>query len=134
MLDEFEVISYSSKNILLYYKDRDKLLTDYYNMFDFMGGQDDLSYLRDKGLDTYWGKLSWETNKTALGENGQVLYFQYNINNSFQQITLDLNEGEIYSGSGNFLKKYVKSVVIDFGRTPFNFSLDSLQFIPRFKL
>ncbi|MEK9178442.1 MAG: discoidin domain-containing protein, partial [Patescibacteria group bacterium] len=133
-LDEFEVIPYSSERILSYYNDRNKLLNDSYNMFIFAEGEEDLLYMRNIGLETYWGKLSWGTNDSTEGSNNQVFYFPYSIQRPFQNLTLEIHEGEVFSVSGNFLKKYINSITLEYGDAPFNFNVDSLQFSPRFKL
>ena len=134
LLDEFEVISSSGRNALPYYDSREKLLNDIYNMFAFVSGEEDLMYMRNVGHDTYWAKMSWGTNDSAVGNNNQVFYFPYITNRSFQSIVLELHEGEIFSGTGNFLKKHINSISLEFGETPFNLTLDSLQFVPRLKL
>ena len=132
LLDEFEVLNSNSQNILLYYKDRDKLFYDANGMYKFVSGREDLDYAKSKGLAHYWGKLTWETNKTTAAVNNQNLYFPYNIEESGQEISIKIPEGEVFAGEGDFLKKHIISILLEFGEVPFNINIKSAVFAPRY--
>lgn len=131
LLDEFEVMGPNSNNILSYYSNRDKLFYDANDMFKFVSGKDDLDYAKSKGLTYYWGKLTWETNKTTSAVNNQNLYFPYKIEESGQEITIQIPEGEVFAGTGDFLEKYITSLVLDFASSPFIIDINSIKLIPR---
>ncbi len=133
-IDEFEVINSSSNDIVGLYSDRSRLFKDMVNMFDFMNGHQDLEYLHKIGLDTFWAKLTWETNKTGSVQNYQYLYFPFKFSLANQKINAEIPEGEIYSGSGDYLKKYFTNVSLDFGDGPFEILINSVTLKPRIKL
>lgn len=132
LIDEFEVITGSGKNVLSYYKDRNELFYDVVNLYKFAQTSEDLIYA-DK-LDTYYGKLTWETNETPSAQNGQFLYFPYKVNFENQTINIEIPELEIFAGTGQFLKKKINAVSVDFMQTPYLINLDSFNLIPRMKL
>lgn len=134
LLDEFEVINSKGSRALSYYKDRDKLFEDTINMFKFVENQEDLSYFKEKGLNMHWGKISWETNMVAPIPNNQFFYFPFRIDTDNQRVTFELPEMEIYAGKGQFLKKRITSISIDFGQTPFIIDTNSLRLLPRINL
>ncbi len=134
LLDEFEVFSLGGQKALSYYKDRDKLLKDFENMFDFVQSPQDLEYMRMSGLNTHLAIFVWETNFTTSSQNSQILLFPYRIDVASQSISFELPEMEIYSGTGQFLKKRINSLSIDFGSIPYDVSIDSLEFLPRIRL
>jgi len=134
LLDEFEVISSNGSNVLSYYKDRDKLFEDIISIFKFVENKEDLIYFKEKGLNMHWGKISWETNMTPPIPNNQFFYFLYRINTDNQRVSFELPELEIYAGVGQFLKKNITSISIDFGQTPFIIDINSLKLVPRIDL
>lgn len=134
LLDEFEVIEAKSKNILNFYSNRDDLIKDSLNMFNFVTGETDLNYAKKAGLNFYWGKTTWETNKTAAEESAQYLYFPYLVDAREHTLLLKLKEAEIYAGTGQFLEKYITSLSLDFGKVPFNVEIQSLKLVSRNKL
>lgn len=134
LLDEFEVLNLNESRIFSFYKDRDELFKDANSMFKYVSGQDDLNYLQNKGLNYYWGKLTWETDKTSSAVNHQETYFPYRIDLLNQNISVEIPEGEVFAGSGEFLKKHITSIQFDFGKLPFNISIDSAIFVPRYQL
>lgn len=131
LLDEFEVIGSNSQNVLSYYNDRDKLFQDANDMFKFVSGKEDIDYIKSSGLMYYWGNLTWETNKTSSSVNNQNVSFPYAIEEYGQKIIVKIPEGEVYAGTGDFLEKYITSVVIDFTPAPLIIDLDSVKFVPR---
>ncbi len=133
-IDELEVISSVGKDILTFYNDRDKLLDNSRNMFQFLSSQEDLNYLIKKGLNFYWAKLLWETNTATLGGNNQFLYFPYSIDRMNQKIIVKLPEAEIFAGPGQFLNKHITSIALDFGEVPFIINVINLQLLPRLKI
>lgn len=135
LLDEFDVIGTTAKEILNFYQDRDGLLRDSRDIFQFVSSSQDIEYAQAKGLTSYWGKLSWETNIALPAEyNTQYVYFPYTIDNSNKKILIQIPEGEIFSVSGFFLNKYITSITLDFGITPFILRVDSVQLLPKMKL
>lgn len=134
LLDEFEVLNSNVNKILEFYKDREELLNDVFNIFNFVANQEDLDYMRDKGLTTHWARLAWETDTTTSIQNYQFLYFPYRIDASNQKIVLELPEMEIYSGAGEFFKKHITSISLDFGTIPFIINVGSLRLVPRINL
>ncbi len=133
-IDEFEVIASSASEAVALYKDRNKLFEDTINIFDFMSGQADVEYLQQIGLDAFWTKLTWETNKTGSVQNYQYLYIPFAFNQADQVVNVEIPEGEIYSGSGDYLKKYFTNFSIDFGDGPFEILVNSVTLKPRIKL
>lgn len=133
LLDSFEVITSKAKGILDFYKDREILLADLHDMFKFVSSREDLDYIYQSGISDHWGKLTWETNKTLFSGNDQYWYFPYRLDEKEQKINVHLPEAEIYAGKGQFLKKYITSLSIDFGQIPFIIDINSLRLIPREK-
>jgi len=131
VLDEFEVISTNSRKVLEVYTNRKELLDDSHNLYKFVSSKEDLNYAESKGLNVYWGKISWETNKPASSPNNQYLYFPYKIDNGEQKISIRLPEAEIYAGEGQFLNKYITSVSLDFGDMPYIINVSSSKLMPR---
>ena len=134
LLDSFEVITSKAKKVLDFYKDREILLNDLHDMFKFVSSREDLDYIYQRGISYNWGKLTWETNKTLSSGNDQYWYFPYRLDEKEQKINVQLPEAEIYAGKGQFLKKYITSLSLDFGQIPFIIDVNSLWFIPREKL
>lgn len=133
-LDEFEVIDNSSSKILDLYSDRDILFNDAINIFDFISSEDDLEFMQNSGLNTFWAKLVWETNKTTSIENNQIKYFPVTLDFFNQKIVVEIPEGEVYSGSGNFLNKYLSRISLSFVNGPYNLVINSFSLAPRIKL
>ncbi|MEK7572830.1 MAG: discoidin domain-containing protein [Patescibacteria group bacterium] len=131
LLDEFEVITSRAKKVLDLYKDRGILLDDLHDMFKFVSSREDLDYIYQSGINDHWGKLTWETNKTLSSGNDQYWYFPYRLDEKEQKINVHLPEAEIYAGKGQFLKKYITSLSLDFGQIPFIIDVSSLRLIPR---
>ncbi len=133
-LDEFEVIDSSADKILNLYSDRNNLFYDAVNIFNFSSGENDILYLQDKGLNLFWGELVWETSKTTSSENNQRKYFPVILDFSNHVIEVEIPEGEINSGTGNFLNKYINKVSIKFINGPFNLIINSMSLAPRVRL
>ena len=131
LLDSFEVITSKAKGVLDFYKDRGILLDDLHDMFKFVSSREDLNYIYQRGIIDHWGKLTWETNKTLSSGNDQYWYFPYRLDEKEQKINVQLPEAEIYAGKGQFLKKYITSLSLDFGQIPFIIEINSLRLIPR---
>lgn len=132
LLDEFEVITITSKNVLSYYKDRNELLKDTVNLYKFAQTYDDLIYA--KKLSTYYGKLSWKTNEPESSLNNQSMYFSYKFTSENQKVNVEIPELEIFAGNGKFLKKKITSISIDFGDVPFDMEIKNLILNPRIRL
>lgn len=132
LIDEFDVITGFSKNVLAYYNDRDKLFYDAINLYKFAETNDDLIYANK--LDTNYGKLMWETNDTVSDQSGQQLYFPYKIIFGDQQVKIEIPELEIYAGNGQFLKKRINSFSLDFMDTPYIMKINSFKLVPRIKV
>lgn len=133
-LDEFDVIDTTAKKVLDFYQDRDELLKDSRDMFQFAFSNQDLDYVQAKGLTTYWGRLSWETNIAIPTESSpQFVYFPYTIN-SGEKVLIQIPEAEIFAASGHFLNKHITSVTLDFGTTPFIMHVNVVQLLPIMKL
>jgi hypothetical protein len=134
LLDEFEVITSKAKGILDFYQDRNILLDDLHDMFKFVSSRGDLDYVYQSGINDSWGKLTWETNKTLSSGIDQYWLFAYRLDQEEQEIKVQLPEAEIYAGKGQFLKKNITSLSLDFGAVPFIIDVKSLRLIPREKL
>ncbi len=132
-IDEFEVVTAQGKQVLQLYTDRDTLLNDSRNMFKFLPSQQDISDTKQRGLDVYWGKLSWETDISSDGAT-QYVYFPYQLNNFVQKIIIKLPEAEIFAGSGQFFNKHISSVSLDFSDTPFIINVTEFKLLPRLKI
>ena len=133
LVDEFDVIFSSASNVLTYYDDRDTLFRDLNNIFKFAQGRADISYAKERGLLAH-GKITWETNKTTSDQNNQITYFSYDTISQNHNFLVEIPESEIYSGTGDFLKKYFSGISIEFGEAPFDVYINSVKFIPRIKL
>ncbi len=131
LLDSFEVITSKARRVLDFYKDREVLLDDLHDMFKFVSSREDLNYIYESGNNDHLGKLTWETNKTLALGNDQYWYFPYSLNNKEQKINVKLPEAEIYAGKGQFLKKHITSLSLDFGQIPFIIEINSLRLVPR---
>ena len=134
LIDEFEVIDSSGKDILSFYDDRDKLLSDSRNVFSFATSSEDIEAARQRGLDFFWGKLSWGTgqNKDESNMDGdQSTYFTYNLTNFDQTVLVTIPEAEIYAGVGQFLNKRITSSLLDFQASPYKIDVISETLIPR---
>jgi hypothetical protein len=133
-LDEFEVIGEDAKAVLDLYNSRDSLLMDSLDLFSFISSQEDINYAKEKGLSTYWARLSWETNKVIPGVNLQQLYFPFKVQAGSQKITVKIPEGEIFAIPGQLLEKRFTKLTIDFYNQPFNFNVASIKLIPQLPL
>ena len=134
-LDEFDVISTTAIKILDFYQDRDELLNDSRDMFQFVSSSQDLEYADAKGLTSFWGKLSWETNMAfPIDSNPQYVYFSYSIDTGSKKVLVQIPEAEVFAASGYFLNKYITSVSLDFGNTPFILHVNSVKLSPIMKL
>lgn len=134
-LDEFDVIDTNAKKILDFYQDRDELLNDSRDMFQFVSSSQDLEYADAKGLVSFWGKLSWETNMAfPIDSNPQYVYFLYTIDASNKKVLVQIPEAEVFAASGYFLNKYINAVTLDFGNTPFILHVNAVQLVPIMKL
>lgn len=131
VLDEFEVISQNSRKILELYKNRDELLDDLHNLYKFASSKEDMNYANSKSFNTHWAKLTWETDKTVSAQNNQYWYFSYRIDRGEQKISIQLPEAEIYAGEGQFLKKHITSLSLDFGEIPYIININSSKLLPR---
>jgi hypothetical protein len=134
ILDEFEAITSKAKKILDYYQDRNILLDDLLDMFKFVSSREDLDYVYQNENVSHWGKLTWETNKTSSLENDQYWLFPYKLSQEEQEFKVQIPEAEIYAGKGQFLKKNITSLSLDFGKVPFIIDVNSFRLIPREKL
>lgn len=131
LLDEFEVLNSKQARMQEFYKSREELLKDSNEMFKFVSSVQDLQYIKDAGLNHYFGKLTWETNKTSSAANYQTLYFPFGINLADQSISIKIPESEVFAGTGEFLQKHITSMVLDFGSTPFIIDINSAMIMPR---
>lgn len=134
LLDEFEVIGEKVKAVFDLYNERDSLLRDANNLFNFISGKEDLEYLQKVGLTKGWAKITWETDKTKSSENFQYWYFPVSLKDGSQELTVPLIEGEIYAGEGQFLKKHITSISLDFQNLPYIIEINSSVLSPRERL
>ncbi len=133
LIDEFEVIGEAGKNILSFYDDRDKLLSDSRNVFNFATSSEDIKGTRQRGLNFFWAKLSWGTGKNkdeSTTNEGQSTYFTYKLTNSDQLVLIPIPEAEIYAGVGQFLNKHITSTSLDFQSSPYKIDVISETLTP----
>ncbi len=132
LVDEFEVVGVKGKGILIFYNDRNLLLSDSLNLFQFLSSQSDLDYALNNGLNSYFAKLAWDTNLTDRIAHEQFWYFSYPIGQENAEIIVPIREGEIFAGPGQFLNKRISAVEIDFGKVPLNVDINFLKIVPRY--
>lgn len=132
LVDEFEVVGARGRSALDYYEDRDSLLNDSLNIFQFLSSQSDLDYALGNGLSFYFAKLSWDTNLTDRTSHEQNWYFSYPSYKEDHNIRIPIRESEIFAGPGQFLKKKITKIEINFGKTPINIDINSLKIVPRY--
>lgn len=132
LVDEFEVVGAKGKSVLDYYTDRNLLLNDSLNMFQFLDSQSDLDYALTSGLDFYFAKLAWDTNLTDRIAHDQFWYFAYPLGQENAEIIVPIREGEIFAGPAQFLNKKITGIEINFGKVPFNVNINSLKIVPRY--
>ncbi len=131
-LDEFEVITTKSAAALAQYTDRNKLLDDSRNPFQFAASADDLQYAKDHGLDFATGKLSWGTNLTSPYIDSQFIYFTYPLGSTPQTVQIHIPEGEIYAEAGQLFMKFFNSFSVDLATGPLTSSAVAAQLLPRY--
>lgn len=132
LVDEFEVIGPKGKDVLVFYKDRNLLLYDSLNLFQYMSNQSDLDYAIQNGLNFYWAKLQWDTNLTDPIAHDQFWYFPYPIGKNNIELTIPIRDSEIFAGPGQLLNKKITSIKIYFGDTPFDIKINSAEIAPRY--
>ena len=132
LVDEFEIIGTRGKGVLDYYNDRNLLLYDSLNLFQFLGSQSDLDYALSNGLNFYFAKLIWDTNLTDRIAHEQFWYLPYPISQENQVVKVPIREGEIFAGPVQFLNKKITGIEINFGKVPFNIVVNSSKIVPRY--
>lgn len=120
LLDELEVIGFKAAEVLNFYQD------------DVKGLIQDSSEV--SGLNFAWGKLSWETNKTPNEIYPQEFNFIYYPDGQYHTYILTIPEREIFSASGEFFKKFLTSIKLDFGKMNPHVNIDYLKFKPKYPL
>ncbi|KKQ34453.1 MAG: Conserved hypothetical tpr repeat protein [Microgenomates group bacterium GW2011_GWA2_37_6] len=132
LVDEFEVVGAKGKGVLNYYNDRNLLLSESLNLFQFLSSQLDLDYALTSGLNFYFAKLAWDTNLTDRVAHEQFWYFTYPIGQENVELVVPIREGEIFAGPGQFLNKRITGIEINFGKVQFNVNINSSKIVPRY--
>ncbi len=134
LLDEFEVITDGARAVLNLYISRDQLLKDFLDTFSFMASYDDFAYAKKAGLDTFWAKLRWNTNKDSPKQNSQELYFRFKVQLQPQEVRVKIPEGEIFAASGQMFDKYLTEISLEFGELPLNIDVFLIKLVPQLSL
>ncbi|MFZ5933168.1 MAG: discoidin domain-containing protein [Patescibacteria group bacterium] len=135
LLDSFEVIAEEGSRVLNFYEDKDELLQDSLKMFGFISSREDYEYMRKKGMNTFWAKLGWRTNKDVSSNHSQEFYFPFKIETGGQEIRIKIPEAEIFSAAGQIFDKRVTEIYFSFEKdAPIKTKFFSFSLLPEIPL
>lgn len=132
-LDEAEAITAEAAQVFQYWSKRGELTKDLYNLFSNIN-TDQLNYIKSSGFDRAFARFSWETNLTGVPENTTSFYFPFKVDGQYHTYEIPIYESEAYSWSGQFLKRYIEKINLDFGNFPGTISISDLRLIPKYPI
>lgn len=132
-LDEAEPITAEEAQVFQYWSKRDELMKDLYNLFSNIN-TDQLNYIKSSGFNRAFARFSWETNLTGVPENTTSFYFPFTVDGQYHTYEIPIYESEAYSWSGQFLKRYIEKIGLDFGNFPGDISISDLRLIPKYPI
>ena len=126
MLDEAEPILADAIKIFDLWTSRQELKKDLYSIH---------SYIMNSGLNEHpsysFGKFTWKTDLTNIPADQTSFYFPFVIDGEYHTYKIPIYESEYYSLPGQFLKKRIQKIDLDFSNFPGVITIESIKLTPK---
>ncbi|MBI2031245.1 MAG: discoidin domain-containing protein [Candidatus Levybacteria bacterium] len=125
-LDEVEPVLADAVGIFNLWSSRQELKEDLYNLHAYV-----MNSKFTEIPDYSFGKLTWETNLTNIPQDQTSFYFKIAVDGKFHAYKIPIYESENYSLPGQFLKRKIQKISLDFSNFPGNVVVESLRLVPK---
>src|SRR3989344_2660748 len=128
IIDEAEPILENASDIFRFWKSRGDLIRDLYKLQIYLQAKGVVS---DPFLAFSFARFGWETNLTNIPANQTSFYFPFRIDNQYHTYKVPIYESENYSLPGQFLKRRIQKIDLDFSNFPGVITIDNIRLVPK---
>ncbi len=120
ILDEAEPVLESAADIFNFWESRENLTRDLYKL-----------QIYDSSLPFSFARFGWKTNLTNIPSDQTSFYFPFTIDGEYHIYKLPIYESENYSLPGQFLKRKIQKIDLDFGDFPGIITINNIKLAPK---
>lgn len=129
VLDEIEPVLTQASSVFSLWSERSKLAQDMYRLLSHVD-ESTMQTLVEQGVPGF-GKLRWITNGVNYPDQQISYYFPFAIDGQYHTYTLPIYDSEHYSRHGQFLRRYINEITLDFSSFPGTVTVDSIVLRPK---